>query len=48
MHSGNGPHEEMDRRAIVCFDQATDDVEITEAVVRQDVPSFMTTPPCES
>ncbi|MBV8952201.1 MAG: group II truncated hemoglobin [Actinobacteria bacterium] len=22
LHSGNGPHEEMDRRAIVCFDQA--------------------------
>jgi hemoglobin len=26
MHSGNGPHEEMDRRAIACFDQALDDV----------------------
>lgn len=25
-HSGNGPHEEMDRRAIDCFDQALDDV----------------------
>ena len=24
MHSGNGPHEEMDRRAIACFDQALD------------------------
>jgi hemoglobin len=22
IHSGNGPHEEMDRRAISCFDQA--------------------------
>jgi len=22
MHSGNGPHEEVDRRAISCFDQA--------------------------
>jgi hemoglobin len=22
MHSGNGPHEEMDRHAIACFDQA--------------------------
>jgi hemoglobin len=22
IHSGNGPHEEMDRRAIACFDQA--------------------------
>jgi len=26
MHSGNGPHEEMDRRAIACFDQAMTDV----------------------
>jgi hemoglobin len=26
IHSGNGPHEEMDRRAITCFDQALDDV----------------------
>jgi len=26
MHSGNGPHEEMDRRAIACFDQALRDV----------------------
>ena len=26
MHSGNGPHEEMDRRAVACFDQALDDV----------------------
>jgi hemoglobin len=26
MHSGNGPHEEMDQRAIACFDQAPEDV----------------------
>ncbi|MGD0386181.1 MAG: group II truncated hemoglobin [Solirubrobacteraceae bacterium] len=26
LHSGNGPHEEMDRRAIACFDQALADV----------------------
>ena len=26
LHSGNGPHEEMDRRAIGCFDQALTDV----------------------
>ncbi len=26
MHSGNGPHEEMDRRAIACFDRALADV----------------------
>ncbi|HEY5981597.1 MAG TPA: group II truncated hemoglobin [Microlunatus sp.] len=28
LHSGNGPHEEMDRRAIACFDQALVDVGI--------------------
>ena len=26
VHSGNGAHEEMDERAIACFDQALDDV----------------------
>jgi hemoglobin len=26
MHSGNGPHQEMDRRAIACFDRALVDV----------------------
>jgi hemoglobin len=26
IHSGNGPHDEMDRRAIACFDQALQDV----------------------
>ena len=26
IHSGNGPHEEMDRRAIDCFDQALVDI----------------------
>jgi len=25
MHSGNGPHDEMDRRAIACFDRALED-----------------------
>ena len=25
IHSGNGSHDEMDRRAIECFDQALDD-----------------------
>jgi hemoglobin len=28
LHSGNGPHLEMDRRAIACFDQALVDVGI--------------------
>ena len=26
MHSGNGEHQEMDRRAIACFDQALTDI----------------------
>jgi hemoglobin len=26
IHSGNGQHEEMDRRAVACFDQALEDV----------------------
>jgi hemoglobin len=26
LHSGNGQHEEMDRRAIACFDEALEDV----------------------
>jgi hemoglobin len=26
LHSGNGPHEEMDDRAIACFDQALEDI----------------------
>ena len=35
MHSGNGPHEEMDSRAIACFDQALDDVAITDSTLRR-------------
>jgi hemoglobin len=30
LHSGNGLHEEMDRRAIACFDQALTDVGVAE------------------
>ena len=29
IHSGNGPHDEMDTRAIACFDQALEDVGLT-------------------
>lgn len=32
IHSGNGPHEEMNRRAIACFDQALTDVGLTDPV----------------
>lgn len=35
IHSGNGPHEEMDRRAIACFDQAMDDVAIADPMLRR-------------
>ena len=30
IHSGNGAHEEMDRRAIACFDQALEDAGLAQ------------------
>jgi hemoglobin len=30
IHSGNGPHEDMDRRAIACFDQALVDAGLAD------------------
>jgi hemoglobin len=30
IHSGNGPHQEMDRRAIACFDQAMTDITLSQ------------------
>src|SRR3954447_9421576 len=35
MHSGNGPHDEMDRRAIACFDEALTDAGFTTDPLRQ-------------
>jgi hemoglobin len=35
IHSGNGEHEEMDRRGIECFDLALDDVGIMADPLRQ-------------
>jgi len=35
IHSGNGAHEEMDRRAIACFDQALEDTGLTAEPLRQ-------------
>jgi hypothetical protein len=32
IHSGNGPHQEMDRRAIACFVQALQDVGLPGAL----------------
>jgi hemoglobin len=34
LHSGNGPHEEMDRRAISCFEAALEDVGLTAEPLR--------------
>ena len=31
IHSGNGEHHEMDRRAIECFDQALADIGVTDS-----------------
>jgi len=35
MHSGNGEHAEMDRRAIACFDEALQDAGFTAEPLRQ-------------
>jgi len=35
IHSGNGRHDEMDHRAIACFDQALTDAGLTAAPLRQ-------------
>jgi hemoglobin len=36
IHSGNGQHDDMDQRAIACFDQALDDADLTgDATLRQ-------------
>jgi len=35
IHSGNGPHDEMNRRAIACFDQALVDVGLTAEPLRR-------------
>ncbi|GAB1644494.1 group II truncated hemoglobin [Krasilnikovia sp. MM14-A1259] len=35
IHSGNGPHDDMDRRAIACFDQALVDAGFTAEPLRQ-------------
>jgi hemoglobin len=34
MHSGNGVHDEMDERAVACFDAALEDVGLTEEPLR--------------
>jgi hemoglobin len=42
IHSGNGPHEEMDQRAIECFDHAMDDVGLTDPRLRQVLHDYFT------
>lgn len=42
MHSGNGPHEEMDRRAIACFDEALSEVGLTEEPLRGALHDYFT------
>jgi hemoglobin len=34
MHSGNGVHEEMDQRAVACFDQALTDIGLVQEPLR--------------
>lgn len=40
MHSGNGLHEKMDRRAIDCFDRAMDDVNLIDPVLRRGLHAY--------
>ncbi|MEQ1503125.1 MAG: group II truncated hemoglobin [Myxococcota bacterium] len=42
MHSGNGEHEEMDRRAIACFALALDDAGISEPELRRALADYFT------
>ncbi|WP_214326323.1 group II truncated hemoglobin [Nonomuraea sediminis] len=43
LHSGNGEHEEMNHRAIVCFDQALEDVGLnTDEPLRQALHDYFT------
>ena len=37
MHSGNGPHDDMDRRAVACFDQALVDAGLADDPALQQV-----------
>jgi hemoglobin len=42
IHSGNGLHEEMDRRAIACFDQALEDVGVAAEPLRRVLHDYFT------
>jgi hemoglobin len=42
IHSGNGPHEEMDQRAIACFDEALADTGLAAEPLRQVLHDYFT------
>jgi hemoglobin len=42
MHSGNGLHEEMDRRAIACFDEALGDAGLSAEPLRRVLHDYFT------
>jgi hemoglobin len=42
MHSGNGPHDDMNHRAIVCFSQALDDIGVVDPALRAALESYFT------
>lgn len=42
MHSGNGEHDEMDRRAISCFDQALTDAGVEASPLRDALCAYFT------
>jgi hemoglobin len=42
MHSGNGPHDDMNARAIRCFVQALDDIGVEHAPLRAALASYFT------
>ncbi len=42
IHSGNGPHEEMDRRSMACFELALDDVGLADPRLRRVLLDYFT------
>ena len=42
MHSGNGPHKDMDHRAIACFDLALEDAGLASEPIRQVLHEYFT------
>lgn len=42
IHSGNGPHEAMDRRSIACFERAMDDVGLVDPRLKRVLLEYFT------